>query len=87
MVPDRHQEPAYIARQILIPNPPHIEATSFEIRIAFLVINNLVRVKWTIQFDDQLSFKANKIHDVRANQILAFEFVSAEFAISYFIPE
>jgi hypothetical protein len=41
----------------------------------------------TIQFDDQLSFQANEVHDITTDQKLALELVSRKAAIPNLPPK
>jgi len=74
-------------RKLLISKTHDAKAVRAKKSISRLVISFPSRVKRSIEFDNQLLFETNEIDNVRTDENLSFEFVTAEFAVSHHRPE
>jgi hypothetical protein len=83
---DRLEHARRILKHVIVPETKDAEAFPVKIGIA-LPVGIVVAMLPAVGFDDQRSFEAGEIDDVRRDDVLAFEFEQRHSAIAEHGPE
>ncbi len=76
-----------VLHDLVVPETDDAVAERFERGGALLVVFHSIGMLAAVDLDDQLLLQAEEIDDVRADGLLAAEFVACELAVAQGVPE
>ena len=83
---DRRQNKIRVVQHVIVPEPQHPEAVSFQEARTRLVVTRLRQMLAAIQLNHQAHFHAGEVGDVRPNPVLPPELPSQQTAVAQVLP-
>ena len=76
-----------IRQDVIVPEPQDAIALSFQPAATLFVVRDLLRMLPAIHFDDQPMFETDKIHDERADRLLASKLRGSDLTALELLPQ